>query len=111
VLGRESTSMDKEREGGGSGGGGGGAGAVGGKMITTAKAEKVESGRMSALAFGGIMVSSDTMVEVYEKDPAVGDGEADAEGWGTRAHATVAGEAPTYVDELFRMTSARWQQR
>jgi hypothetical protein len=60
-----------------------------------------------SMAFGGIMVSSDTKVEISEKEDAV-----ELEQWGTSAEATVvANEAPTYVDELFRMTSWRWQQR
>jgi hypothetical protein len=63
--------------------------------------------RRPSLAFGGIMVSSDTKVEVVDKDGA----SVEMEPWGTSAEATVAKEAPTYVDELFRITSMRWQQR
>jgi hypothetical protein len=62
--------------------------------------------RRTSVAFGGIMVSSHTEVEVCEKD-----GRPEGEDWGTRAEAGVASEAPTYVDELFRMASNRWQRR
>jgi hypothetical protein len=63
--------------------------------------------RRPSMAFGGIMVSSDTKVEVVDKDGT----SVEMEPWGTSAEASVAREAPTYVDELFRITSTRWQQR
>ena len=62
---------------------------------------------MGSHAFGGIMVSSDTKVEVFDKE---GNNIA-MEDMGVTAEATVASEAPTYVDELFRLTSARWRER
>jgi hypothetical protein len=59
------------------------------------------------LAFGGIMVSSDTKVEVHTTD-----GSTELEDLGSRAEAGVAtSEAPTYVDELFRIASSRWQRQ
>ncbi|KAF2665308.1 hypothetical protein BT63DRAFT_61459 [Microthyrium microscopicum] len=69
---------------------------------------KTDSGstRRRSLAFGGIMVSSDTKVEVFDKD-----GHVEMSELGVRSEAGVASEAPTYVDELFRMTSARWRER
>jgi hypothetical protein len=64
------------------------------------------STRRKSHAFGGIMVSSDTKVEVFDKKGSIA-----LEDMGVRSEATVASEAPTYVDELFRMTSARWRER
>jgi len=63
-------------------------------------------GRPKSHAFGGIMVSSDTKVEVFDKQGGIALGDM-----GVRSEATVASEAPTYVDELFKMTSARWRER
>jgi hypothetical protein len=64
-------------------------------------------GQRRSLAFGGIMVSSDTKVEVYDKEQ---EGVEMAK-LGVHSSASVANEAPTYVDELFQITSARWRQR
>jgi hypothetical protein len=75
------------------------------------KRQRQNSGpRRPSLVFGGIMVSSDTKVEVCEKTE-IGEGATEMQAWGVSAQATVASEQPTYVDELFRMTSKRWQQR
>jgi hypothetical protein len=61
----------------------------------------------SAHAFGGIMVSSDTTVEVSAKQEAT----LEMQEMGLKTEATVgASEQPTYVDELFRVTSSRWRQ-
>jgi hypothetical protein len=60
----------------------------------------------ATLTFGGIMVSSDTKVEVHDKD-----GKVEMTDMGTRAEAGVARESPTFVDDLFRITSARWQRQ
>jgi hypothetical protein len=61
----------------------------------------------SAHAFGGIMVSSDTTVEVSAKQEST----LELQEMGLRTEATVgAVEQPTYVDELFRVTSSRWRQ-
>lgn len=66
------------------------------------------------MPFGGIMVSSDVTVETS----AVGgkpSGEAlteYAEGVGTSAYASTADvDVPTYVDELYALAVAKWQQR
>lgn len=60
----------------------------------------------SSHAFGGIMVSSDTTVEVHAKE-----GILELQEMGLRTEATVgASEQSTYVDELFRLTSTRWRQ-
>ena len=57
--------------------------------------------------FGGIMVSSDTKVEVHSKTDNM-----ELENMGSRAEAGVAtSEAPTYVDELFKIASSRWQRQ
>lgn len=62
-------------------------------------------------AFGGIMVSSDTTVEVQVKEDLT-DGEVTTiEMMGIKTEAGQgAKEEPTYVDELFRIASARWQR-
>jgi hypothetical protein len=61
----------------------------------------------SAHMFGGIMVSSDTTVEVTAKQEST----MELQEMGLRTEATVgATEQPTYVDELFRVTSSRWRQ-
>jgi hypothetical protein len=61
----------------------------------------------SAHAFGGIMVSSDTTVEVSAKQEST----LELQEMGLKTEATVgASEQPTYVDELFRVTSSRWRQ-
>jgi hypothetical protein len=60
-----------------------------------------------AHAFGGIMVSSDTTVEVSAKQEST----LELQEMGLKTEATVgASEQPTYVDELFRITSSRWRQ-
>lgn len=69
--------------------------------------QSTRSPRRPSMAFGGIMVSSDTKVEVFEKEGR----DIEMDNWGVSAEATVASEAPTYVDELFRITSSRWQNR
>jgi hypothetical protein len=57
------------------------------------------------VAFGGIMVSSNTKVEVHTKT----NGTVELEDLGTRAEVGVAAnEAPTYVDDLFKIASVRW---
>jgi NO-binding membrane sensor protein with MHYT domain len=63
--------------------------------------------------FGGIMVSSDTTVEVQAKDEFMdgGNGTTTIEMMGIKTEAGQgAKEEPTYVDELFRIASARWQR-
>lgn len=61
-------------------------------------------------AFGGIMVSSDTTVEVQAKDE-FDNGSTTIEMMGIKTEAGQgAKEEPTYVDELFRIASARWQR-
>jgi len=63
-----------------------------------------------AHAFGGIMVSSDTTVEVQAKDE-FDDAGTTIEMMGIKTEAGQgAKEEPTYVDELFRIASARWQR-
>jgi hypothetical protein len=60
-------------------------------------------------AFGGIMVSSDTKIEVSEGDGGEKSKSAD---FGVTAEASVvANEEPTYVDELFKITSRRFRNR
>jgi hypothetical protein len=57
--------------------------------------------------FGGIMVSSDTTVEINIKH----DSNLELQEMGLKTEAGVgANEQPTYVDELFRITSTRWKQ-
>jgi hypothetical protein len=57
--------------------------------------------------FGGIMVSSDTTVEINIKHES----NVELQEMGLRTEAGVgADEQPTYVDELFRITSTRWRQ-
>jgi NO-binding membrane sensor protein with MHYT domain len=59
-------------------------------------------------AFGGIMVSSDTKIEVSESDME----KPKPEDMGVTAQASVvANESPTYVDELFKITSTRFRNR
>lgn len=61
-------------------------------------------------AFGGIMVSNDTTVEVQAKDE-FDDESTTIEMMGITSEAGQgAKEEPTYVDELFRIASARWQR-
>lgn len=56
-------------------------------------------------AFGGIMVSSNTKIEVHTKR----NNNMELEDMGTRAEVGVAAnEAPTYVDDLFKIASQRW---
>jgi hypothetical protein len=64
-----------------------------------------------SLAFGGIMVSSDTKVEVYDKDVGTDGESVEMSNLGVHSSVSIAAEAPTYVDELFRMASTRWRQR
>jgi hypothetical protein len=57
--------------------------------------------------FGGIMVSSDTTVEINLKQ----DANVELQEMGLKSEAGVgANEQPTYVDELFQITSAKWRQ-
>jgi hypothetical protein len=57
--------------------------------------------------FGGIMVSSDTTVEINIKHES----NVELQEMGLRTEAGVgANEQPTYVDELFRITSTKWQR-
>lgn len=57
--------------------------------------------------FGGIMVSSDTTVEINMKH----DSNVELQHMGLRTEAGVgANEQPTYVDELFSITSSKWRQ-
>jgi hypothetical protein len=66
---------------------------------------------LSAHAFGGIMVSSDTTVEVQAKEDLANGGTTTIEMMGIKTEAGQgAKEEPTYVDELFRIASSRWQR-
>jgi hypothetical protein len=61
----------------------------------------------NAQPFGGIMVSSDTTVEVHPKQ----DSTLELQEMGLKTEAGVgANEQSTYVDELFQITSSRWRQ-
>ncbi|KIW05171.1 uncharacterized protein PV09_03722 [Verruconis gallopava] len=62
---------------------------------------------MAPQPFGGIMVSSDTTVEINIK----ADSNVELQDMGIRTEAGVgANEQPTYVDELFKITSTKWRQ-
>lgn len=61
----------------------------------------------TAQPFGGIMVSSDTTVEVSAKQELT----MELQEMGLKTEAGVgASEQPTYVDELFQITSQKWRQ-
>ena len=57
------------------------------------------------------MVSSDTTVEVQAKEDLANGGATPIEMMGIKTEAGQgAKEEPTYVDELFRIASSRWQR-
>jgi hypothetical protein len=61
----------------------------------------------TAQPFGGIMVSSDTTVEVSAKQEST----MELQEMGLKTEAGVgASEQPTYVDELFSIASQKWRQ-
>ncbi|KAF1814551.1 hypothetical protein P152DRAFT_278803 [Eremomyces bilateralis CBS 781.70] len=63
---------------------------------------------MSAYPFGGIMVSSDVVMEMADTK---GDNHIELQDLGITSQAgTADAEQATYVDELFRLTSMRWQR-
>lgn len=72
------------------------------------ESQSVNEGKRKSLAFGGIMVSSDTKVEIFDSEM---DGNVEMSDLGVHSSVSVANEAPIYVDELFQMTSSRWRQR
>ena len=67
----------------------------------------LESSIHSQSPFGGIMVSTDIHTVANDKD----DAQLEMMEMGSRAEAGIAElEQPTFVDELFRITSHRWQR-
>ncbi|MBE7179828.1 MAG: hypothetical protein INR71_01250 [Terriglobus roseus] len=77
------------------------------------KGDSVDSGTTSptpnavANPWGGIMVSSDVIVDSAVKEG----GHMEMQDLGLTSEAGVGGEEqPTYADELFRLTSLRWQR-
>jgi hypothetical protein len=83
------------------------------KTLVEAQKRENRDNRRAAPAFGGIMVSSDTKVEVFDSKDEGRVMELREEGWGNTAdvRADTKSESPTYVDELFRIASLRWQRR
>jgi hypothetical protein len=83
------------------------------KTLIESHGREKRDNRRATPAFGGIMVSSDTKVEVFDTKDEGQVMELREEGWGTSAdvRADVKSESPTYVDELFRIASLRWQRR
>ena len=76
------------------------------KSDSASDSHLTSSKEVAPLPFGGIMVSSDTTVEIQAKDSHV-----ELQEMGLRTEAGVgANEQPTYVDELFRITSTKWRQ-
>jgi len=96
------------------------------ESISSGGSKIVASGPHRArFPFGGILVSSDLDVETHATevpmDPSTAEGAASAatvkmaaETLGTRGHASLADDVqdrPTYVDELFALTVARWRMK
>ena len=78
-----------------------------GSLVNTIAPQARATVTTVANPWGGIMVSSDVIVDSTVKEG----GYMEMQDLGLTSEAGVGGEEqPTYADELFRLTSMRWQR-